>query len=213
MNRVLAVRGQVVPGLGRRRSSCTPRCATGREVEGQSKIAATTGIERVWLSPDGVARLRQDALAAIAEADLIVIGPGSLFTSVLPSLLLPEIRDAVAASTAPRIYVCNVATQTGRDRRLRPGRPRRGARTAHGERHRRRRPGQQPDDGHGPDPAVRPVGDVDPAALATGVDAAAPARPRRRRRPGQPASTTTRPGWPPRSSGSPSATAPPGDAA
>lgn len=111
MNRVLAVRGQVVP------ASPTPLVLNatlrdGSSVVGQSLIAATTGIEQVWLAPEGV-RASSDALAAIAEADLIVIGPGSLFTSVLPSLLLPEIRDALAASSALRVYVCNVATQVG----------------------------------------------------------------------------------------------------
>jgi uncharacterized cofD-like protein len=111
MNRVLAVRGQVVP------ASSTPLVLhaalhDGQEVIGQSKIAATSGIERVWLTPEGV-EAAADAVAAISEADLIVIGPGSLFTSVLPSLLLPEIRTAVLASSAPRIYVCNVATQPG----------------------------------------------------------------------------------------------------
>jgi uncharacterized cofD-like protein len=111
MNRVLAVRGQVVP------VSPTPlvlhaALRDGSEVVGQSLIAATSGIERVWLTPEGV-RAATDAISAIAEADLLVIGPGSLFTSVLPSLLLPEIRAAVLASTAHRIYVCNVATQPG----------------------------------------------------------------------------------------------------
>ena len=111
MNRVLAVRGQVVP------ASSTPlvlhaELHDGQEVIGQSRIAATSGIERVWLTPEGV-EASADAVVAISEADLIVIGPGSLFTSVLPSLLLPEIRAAVLASSAPRIYVCNVATQPG----------------------------------------------------------------------------------------------------
>jgi len=111
MNRVLAVRGQVVP------ASSTPlvlhaMLRDGSEVVGQSRIAATSGIERVWLTPEGVSAAA-DAVAAIAEADLLVIGPGSLFTSVLPSLLLPEIRAAVLASEAPRIYVCNVAIQPG----------------------------------------------------------------------------------------------------
>jgi uncharacterized cofD-like protein len=54
-----------------------------------------------------------DALEAIADAELIVLGPGSLFTSLLPSLLIPAIRDAIAAAAAPRVYVCNVATQAG----------------------------------------------------------------------------------------------------
>jgi uncharacterized cofD-like protein len=72
----------------------------------------TPGIERVWITPEDVAA-SEDALAAIAEAELIVLGPGSLFTSLLPSLLIPAIREAVEQATAPRILVCNVATQEG----------------------------------------------------------------------------------------------------
>src|SRR5690606_9666197 len=52
-------------------------------------------------------------LAAIAEADLIVLGPGSLYTSLLPSLLIPAVRDAGLAAAAPTVYICNVATQAG----------------------------------------------------------------------------------------------------
>jgi len=111
INRILAVRGQVVP------ASATPltlhaQLTDGRVVDGQSVIMRTAGIERVWLTPDDVAA-SDDALEAIAEAELIVLGPGSLFTSLLPSLLIPAIRDAIAAATAPRVYVCNVATQAG----------------------------------------------------------------------------------------------------
>ena len=111
MNRVLAVRGQVLP------VSPTPlvlhaRLHGGTVIDGQSKIARATGIDRVWVTPDDVAA-SEDALAAIAEADLIVLGPGSLYTSLLPSLLLPQIRDALLASPAVRVYACNVATQQG----------------------------------------------------------------------------------------------------
>lgn len=111
INRILAVRGQVVP------VTATPltlhaRCHDGSVVDGQSQIMRTDDIERVWVTPDEV-RASDDALAAIAEADLIVIGPGSLYTSLLPSLLLPAVRDAVLAAPALRIYVCNVATQDG----------------------------------------------------------------------------------------------------
>ncbi len=111
VNRVLAVRGQVVP------VSPTPitlhaRLRDGAEVQGQSLIARTSGIERVWITPTAV-RPSEDAVRAIAEADLIVLGPGSLYTSILPSLLVPEIREAVVASAALRVYVCNVATQQG----------------------------------------------------------------------------------------------------
>jgi uncharacterized cofD-like protein len=111
MNRILAVRGQVLP------VSPTPltlhaRLGDGSVVDGQSLIMRTLGIERVWVTPDGV-KASDDALAAIADAELIVLGPGSLFTSILPSLLIPAIRDAVLSASAPRIFVCNVATQEG----------------------------------------------------------------------------------------------------
>jgi uncharacterized cofD-like protein len=111
MNRVLAVRGKVVP------ASATPinlvaRTRDGITVTGQSTIMRTAGIERVWIQPDDV-HAAEDAIAAIADAEIVVLGPGSLFTSVLPVLLIPAIRDAVAAAPGVRVYVCNVATQVG----------------------------------------------------------------------------------------------------
>ncbi|MGK2850357.1 MAG: gluconeogenesis factor YvcK family protein [Candidatus Limnocylindrales bacterium] len=111
INRILAVRGQVVP------VTATPltlhaRCRDGTTVDGQSLIMRTPGIERVWLSPPDVLA-SEDALEAIAEADLIVLGPGSLYTSILPSLLIPSVREAILSAAALRVYVCNVATQAG----------------------------------------------------------------------------------------------------
>jgi uncharacterized cofD-like protein len=111
MNRVLAVRGRVLP------VSSTPltlhaRLADGSVVDGQSLIMRATGIERVWLTPETVSA-SEEAIAAIGEAELIVLGPGSLYTSLLPSLLIPQVRDAVVNAAAPRVFVCNVATQLG----------------------------------------------------------------------------------------------------
>ena len=111
INRILAVRGQVVP------VSTTPltlhaTLTDGSVLDGQSRIMRAAGVERVWLTPKEIVP-SIDALTAIATADLIVLGPGSLFTSLLPSLLIPPVRDAILASPAPRIYVCNVATQEG----------------------------------------------------------------------------------------------------
>jgi uncharacterized cofD-like protein len=111
LNRILAVRGQVVPVTATPLTLHAAR-RDGSVVDGQSRIMRTDGIDRVWITPDDV-RASGDALDAIASADLIVIGPGSLFTSILPNLLVPGIRDALAAATALRVYVCNVATQTG----------------------------------------------------------------------------------------------------
>jgi uncharacterized cofD-like protein len=111
MNRVLAVRGKVVP------ASATPinlvaRTRDGDTVSGQSTIMRTRGIDRVWIEPRDVAAAGE-AIAAIAEAEIVVLGPGSLFTSVLPVLLIPEIRRAVVAAPGIRVYACNVATQAG----------------------------------------------------------------------------------------------------
>jgi uncharacterized cofD-like protein len=111
MNRILAVRGRVLP------VSSTPltlhaRLADGSVVDGQSAIMRTPGIERVWLTPDVVAA-SEEAITAINEAELIVLGPGSLYTSLLPSLLIPNVREAIRDASAPRLFVCNVATQSG----------------------------------------------------------------------------------------------------
>ena len=111
MNRVLAVRGQVVPATGTA-VTLHARLVGGVEVTGQSEIARSSRIDRVWLTPDNVAA-SDDARRAIVEADLIVIGPGSLYTSIMPSLLLPELLAAVRSSSAVKLYICNVATQKG----------------------------------------------------------------------------------------------------
>ncbi len=111
INRILAVRGQVVP-VSPEPLTLHAEITDGRIVDGQSSIMAVDGIQRLWLTPEGVSA-STDAMQAIAEADLIVIGPGSLFTSLLPSLLLPEVREALLGTPAPIVYVCNVATQAG----------------------------------------------------------------------------------------------------
>jgi uncharacterized cofD-like protein len=110
-NRVLAVRGNVVPVAGR---PVTLHAALidGSQIEGQSLIARARGIRRVWLTPEDV-NASADALAAIAAAEMIVIGPGSVYTSLLPPLLVPGIREALDASPAVRLLVVNVATQVG----------------------------------------------------------------------------------------------------
>jgi uncharacterized cofD-like protein len=110
-NRVLAVRGQVVPAAPVP-LTLHAELSDGSRLEGQSRIARARGIRRVWITPGDV-DASAEALQAIAQADLIVLGPGSLFTSLMPNLLIPELRAALAAATAPRVYVANVATQSG----------------------------------------------------------------------------------------------------
>jgi uncharacterized cofD-like protein len=111
MNRVLAVRGRVVPATGTV-ITLHARLDDGSEVVGQSRIAKTNRVDRVWVTPADV-RPTAESLEAIADAELIVLGPGSLFTSILPALVVPGIREAIAASGALVVFVCNVATQPG----------------------------------------------------------------------------------------------------
>jgi uncharacterized cofD-like protein len=82
-------------------------------VQGESNISASRRrIRRVFLEPDRPPAY-PDALRAISEADLIVVGPGSLYTSILPNLLADGMCEALMESRALRVYVCNVATQPG----------------------------------------------------------------------------------------------------
>lgn len=110
-NRVLAVRGQVVPVAGEA-LNLSAELADGSTLDGQSRIGRSRGIRRVWLSPASI-EANREAVEAIRSADLIVLGPGSLYTSLLPSLLVPGIRSALEQATGLRVYVANVATQLG----------------------------------------------------------------------------------------------------
>lgn len=107
---LLEIRGRVLP--------CTPMpvqlCAKveDREITGQVAVARSRRIERVWLEPPDPEGT-DAAVAAIAAADLVALGPGSLFTSVIPNLLVPSIGGAVAASVSPVVYICNVREQRG----------------------------------------------------------------------------------------------------
>ena len=111
-SKVLAVQGQVVPAT----SSDVRLWAeleNGERLEGESCIGqATSPIVRLGCTPARPAALPR-ALEAIAHADLIVLGPGSLYTSLLPNLLVPELVEAISRSQAPRLYICNLMTQPG----------------------------------------------------------------------------------------------------
>jgi uncharacterized cofD-like protein len=82
-------------------------------VEGESNIPVAAGrVRRVWLEPNDAPAF-PPALKAILNADLIVVGPGSLYTSLLPNLLVRDLLAAVQSSRAIKIFICNIATQTG----------------------------------------------------------------------------------------------------
>ncbi len=109
VSKVLAIRGRVLPStlddvrLGAFLES-------GEEVRGQVNVNESKAIREVFLIPNSP-RALPGAVKAIQEAEVVVIGPGSLFTSIIPNLLVPEIAAALKSSKAPKIYVCNVMTQ------------------------------------------------------------------------------------------------------
>jgi uncharacterized cofD-like protein len=112
---VLAITGRILPSTLSDVTLCAEvRNGAGVEqVEGESTITHFGGtVERVYLKPDRV-RAYPETIRAILDADLIVMGPGSLYTSVLPNLLIDAMPAALRASRAIKMYVCNVATQHG----------------------------------------------------------------------------------------------------
>ena len=85
----------------------------GRIIKGESSIPEAHGkIKRLFTDPE-ICRALPEVLIAIANADLIILGPGSLYTSVIPNLLVSGIVEAIEQSSAKKIYVCNIMTQTG----------------------------------------------------------------------------------------------------
>lgn len=109
---VLAIRGRVLPAtLDHVRLRA--ELVDGTEVCGETNIVASgRKIKKLHIDPEG-SRAHQGAIAAIQTADIVCIGPGSVFTSVIPNLLVPGIADALAECKAPRVYICNVMTQPG----------------------------------------------------------------------------------------------------
>ena len=110
--KILAVRGQVVPATNTG-VKLMARLEDGRTIEGESRIPLSgSPIDRVYLEPAD-ARPVQSALNAIEEAQIIFLGPGSLYTSVMPNLLIGGMADALRKSKAMKVYICNVMTQPG----------------------------------------------------------------------------------------------------
>jgi uncharacterized cofD-like protein len=109
---VLAIRGRVVP-------STLDRVRLRAELEGGIEICGETAIvaagrkiRTLFLDPPNC-KAYKGALDAIRDADLICIGPGSVFTSIIPNLLVPGVAEALKAAPAPKVYICNVMTQPG----------------------------------------------------------------------------------------------------
>ncbi|MGM9928690.1 MAG: uridine diphosphate-N-acetylglucosamine-binding protein YvcK [Bacillus sp. (in: firmicutes)] len=112
MSRVLNVRGKVLPAANQS-VVLHAEMEDGSVISGESKIPYSgKKIKNVFLTPGDVKPL-SETIGAIRQADLIVIGPGSLYTSILPNLLVPELGREVCNARAKKVYICNLMTQAG----------------------------------------------------------------------------------------------------
>lgn len=111
-SKVLAIRGKVIPSTFDK-VQLVAEHHNGQKTKGETRIVEQASpIKRVYLDP-AYCRPSKESFEAIDDADVIILGPGSLYTSVVPNLLVSGISERVAKSKAPKVYVCNVMTQPG----------------------------------------------------------------------------------------------------
>ena len=112
MTRILNVRGTVLPTTNDI-AILNAVLSDGEIIRGESSITKAGGvIDHVYITPSRV-KPNEDVLKAIAEADYIIMGPGSLYTSIIPNLVISNVSEKIRESKAKKIYVCNVMTQHG----------------------------------------------------------------------------------------------------
>jgi uncharacterized cofD-like protein len=112
MSKILNVHGKVLPAANQS-VVLHAEMEDGTIVSGESKIPYSgKRIKKVFMTPENI-RPIPETLQAIRQADLIIIGPGSLYTSILPNLLVPKIGDELCRSHAKKVYICNLMTQAG----------------------------------------------------------------------------------------------------
>lgn len=112
ISRVLNVKGTIYP-ISTENLSLHAKMKDGTIVSGESNIPLSNkGIDHVFISPEPVKPFSH-AVQAIVEADLVVIGPGSLYTSIMPNLIVPSVQEALEQTKAKIVYVCNLMTQAG----------------------------------------------------------------------------------------------------
>ena len=110
MNHLLAIRGRVLP-VTTEGIRLAGKTSEGLQVHGELDISKHGHeLQEIWLEPQN-ARPLPDVLSAVDDADVILLGPGSLFTSVIPNLLLPDFAKKLCDVEKPRIYICNLMTQ------------------------------------------------------------------------------------------------------
>lgn len=109
---ILSSRGLVLPSSPEPMKICA-ELSDGRIIEGESNIPLAKGRIKKLFCEQEKPKTQQEAIDAILNAELIILGPGSLYTSIMPNLLLPELVSAIKSSNAHKVYICNIMTQSG----------------------------------------------------------------------------------------------------
>ena len=111
-SKILAIRGHVIPST-LSKVTLVAKYKDGTQTEGEAKIPeAGVPIDKVHLAPENNTAT-PEAIRAIQDADIIVLGPGSLYTSIIPNLLIKEITESIVNSKALKFYICNIMTEHG----------------------------------------------------------------------------------------------------
>jgi len=115
-SKILKIKGHIIPSTDSM-VNLVAEFTDGNIIKGEVEITQygrklIAKVKRIWLEPEDV-KAPQKAVDSILDADMIILGPGSLFTSIIPNLLIKDIRDAVLDSKAFKLYICNVMTQYG----------------------------------------------------------------------------------------------------
>lgn len=113
---ILKIKGKIIPSTAQQ-VDLVAKFTDGKIIRGETQITEygkklIAKIEKIWMEPENV-KAPEEAVEAILNADIITLGPGSLYTSVIPNLLVKDIKDALIKSKARKVYISNVMTQYG----------------------------------------------------------------------------------------------------
>ncbi len=113
---ILKIKGKIIPSTTEI-VDLVAKFSDGKIIKGETEITEygkklVAKIERIWLEPEDV-KAPEEAIEKILDAELIILGPGSLYTSIIPNLLVKDIREAIIKTDAYKVYICNVMTQYG----------------------------------------------------------------------------------------------------
>ncbi len=113
---ILKIKGEIIPSTTEI-VDLVAKFSDGKIIKGETEITEygkklVAKIEKIWLEPENV-KAPENAIEKILNAELIILGPGSLYTSIIPNLLVKDIREAIIKTDAYKVYICNVMTQYG----------------------------------------------------------------------------------------------------